>query len=337
MKVSELGEFGLIDFLARMVDGSPDNRIASRQQLLIGIGDDAAAWCGDTSTQLATIDSFIEDVHFSLKTTPWAELGWKALAASVSDITAMGGLPKYALVTLALPAHTEVEDVAALYKGMIEMTQQFGVAIVGGDVSNAPLVAITVAVFGGTGRRDEQMLTRSAAEVGERVAVTGYLGAAASGLKMLTERLRFDPETVAYLRGAFLHPCPRIAEGQLLAGEGVKAAIDISDGLVSDLRHICRASRVGARIEVDRVPVHPAVKANFGDESLALALSGGEDYELLFTASTEVMDRVRKAGSCPITVIGEIVADRIGEVTLVDSQGDIFDLDKVGWDHFTPK
>ena len=127
MKVSELGEFGLIDLLAEMVNGSRDKQLSSWQQLIIGIGDDAAAWQGDASTQLATVDSLIQDVHFSLGVTSWTDLGWKAMAINLSDIAAMGGIPKYALVSLALPGYTEVDDVTALYQGMIELAQQFEV------------------------------------------------------------------------------------------------------------------------------------------------------------------------------------------------------------------
>ena len=185
MKVSELGEFGLIDLLAKMVNSSPGNQTASRQQLIIGIGDDAAAWHGDASTQLATVDSFIQDIHFSLGIASWSELGWKALAASLSDIAAMGGVPRYALVSLALPDDTEVDDVTALYKGMIELAQQSGVAIIGGDTSSAPLVVITITILGNTGNRDKHILTRSAAKPGEKVAVTGELGAAAAGLETI--------------------------------------------------------------------------------------------------------------------------------------------------------
>jgi len=331
MKVSELGEFGLIDLLAKMAYSARD------KHLIIGIGDDAAAWHGDASTQLATVDSFIQDVHFSLAIASWNELGWKALAANLSDIAAMGGVPRYALVSLALPGHTEVEDVTALYKGMIELAQQSGVTIVGGDTSSAPLVAITVTVLGSTRSQDERILTRSAAKLGEKVAVTGYLGGAAAGSDMLTKKLQFDPEVTASLKGAFLRPYPRIAEGQLMVEQGVKTAIDISDGLISDLKQICKASQVSARIEVDRVPIQPAVKANYGDRALELALSGGEDYELLFTASAEVIDKVRTAASCPITVIGEIIADKPGEVTLVDSKGNPFNLRKAGWEHFATR
>ena len=307
MKVSELGEFGLIELLSKTVGASPDS------QLLIGIGDDAAAWYGDASIQLATVDSFIQDVHFSLNTASWNELGWKALAANLSDIAAMGGVPRYALVSLALPHHTEVDDVTALYKGM------------------------TITIFGSTRNKGKHILTRSAAKPGEQVAVTGYLGAAAAGSEMLAKQLNFNPEATTCLRDAFLHPHPRLVEGELLVDQGVKSAIDISDGLISDLKQICKASQVSARVEIERVPVEPTVRANFGDRALELALSGGEDYELLFTASTEVIDKVRTAASCPITVIGEIITDKIGEVILVDRKGNPFNLAKAGWEHFTTR
>jgi len=335
VKVSEIGEFGLIDLLAEMAYGARDNEAASWQRLVIGIGDDAAAWHGDVSIQLATVDSLIQDVHFSLVTASWTEVGWRAMAANLSDIAAMGGVPRYALVSLALPRHTEVEDVTALYQGMIELAQQSGVAIIGGDTSGAPLVAITITILGSTRNRDESVLTRSAAKPGEQVAVTGYLGASAAGLEMLSRQLQFDPEATSYLKNAFLRPCPRIAEGQLLVDSGVRTAIDISDGLIADLRQICKASQVGARIEIDRVPIQSLVKANFGDKSLELALSGGEDYELLFTGSAEVIDRVKKAASCPVTVIGEITTDKVGKITLIDKKGNPFELGKAGWEHFT--
>jgi thiamine-monophosphate kinase len=331
MKVSELGEFGLIDLINRMANASRDNDIASWRQLLLGIGDDAAAWRADGSIQLATVDSFIQDVHFPSGLASWEELGWKALAVNLSDIAAMGGLPRYALVSLALPDNTEVSDVTALYSGMLELAGQFGVAIVGGDISRAPLVVITIAVFGSS--RKKQVLSRATARAGELVAVTGYLGAAAAGLEMLTKGLRFDPEATASFRNAFLHPVPRIAEGQLLAAQGVKTAIDLSDGLVSDLNQICKASQVGARVEIELVPVEPGVKAQFGEEALELALGGGEDYELLFTGRAEVIDKVKRKAACPITVVGEILAGDKG-VTLVDSQGEPVNLVSRGWEHF---
>lgn len=337
MKVSELGEFALIDLLAEMVSRSRNNQLAPWQKLIIGIGDDAAAWQGDASIQLATVDSVVQDVHFSLDTISWRELGSKALAVNLSDIAAMGGVPKYALVALTLPGHIEVADVTALYDGMLELAQQFEVAIVGGNISRAAMVSVTITVLGSALKRSKFILTRSAARPGDKIAVTGYLGAAAAGLEMLKLQLEFGSEAAAYLRNAFSHPLPRVAEGQLLVKHGVKAAIDVSDGLVADLRQICKASRVGARVEVDRVPVHRIVRDKFGERALELALSGGEDYELLFTANAEVVEAVKKAASCPVTVIGEIVADKAGEVALVDITGQPFSLRGTGWDHFEVK
>ncbi len=324
----------MIDLLAKMAYGARDKEKKAWQQLILGIGDDAAAWRGDTSIQLATVDSLIEDVHFSLEISSWEELGWRALAANLSDIAAMGGLPRYALVSLALPGDTETEDVAALYRGMLSLAQPFAVAIVGGDISSAPHLVINITVLGNTGSRDKQILTRSAATVGDKVAVTGYLGAAAAGLEVLTEHLKLDSEAEAVVKRAFLRPCPRVAEGQVLVEHGVKTAIDISDGLISDLKHICQASRVSARIEVDCLPVQPAVRANFGEKALELALSGGEDYELLFTAGAGIIDKVKAAVSAPVTVIGEVIAGKTGEVTLVDGKGNPLSLPEAGWEHF---
>jgi thiamine-monophosphate kinase len=324
MKVSDLGEFGLIDLLAKMAAGRDE-------RLLIGIGDDAAAWQGDASIQLATVDSLIQGVHFPTEIASWQELGWKALAVNLSDIAAMGGTPRYGLVSLALPPETEVDDVTALYTGMLELAKQYKVTIVGGNISNAPMVIINVTVLGNNPQK--RILTRSSARPGELIAVTGYLGSAAAGLEMLTKKLEFEADTAARFRQAFFKPTPRITEGQLLSEQGVKTAIDISDGLLADLNQICKASKVGAQIDADRVPVEPLVKAAFGDKATELALTGGEDYELLFTAKAEVIAGIKKAAPCPISAIGEIVAAK--GVTVVDRRGKPVNVDGAGWEHFT--
>jgi thiamine-monophosphate kinase len=334
VKVSELGEFGLIELVAEIAAPTQTRKTPAGRNLIIGIGDDAAAWRGDAGVQLLTVDSFIQDVHFSLDITPWREVGWKALAVNLSDIAAMGGLPEYAVVSLALPEDTEVDDVRTLYQGMTGLAQEFGVAIVGGDTSRGPQVALNITVLGSIQNHAENMLTRSGAKAGDKIAVTGHLGAASAGWEMLAKKLQFDAGTSARLKEAFLHPHPRLAEGRLLLERGVKTAIDISDGLVSDLGHICRASRLGARIDVDAVPVDPAVRTGFGEKALELALSGGEDYELLFTGSAEVIDRITQTAECPVTVIGDMVADAENRVALADREGNPFKLPSGGWEHF---
>ena len=327
MKVSELGEFGLIELLAQIATKSRG------EALLVDIGDDAAAWHAPASIQLATTDALIQDVHFTLSLTTWSELGWKALAVNLSDIAAMGGTPKYALVSLGLPPDTEVEDVAQLYQGMAELARRYDVAIAGGDVVTAPLVVLSVAVIG---TAESDVLTRSAVAPGDRIAVTGYLGASGAGLVMLKKGLQLDEETTTCLREAHLKPYPRVAEGQVLAQHGVRAAIDLSDGLVSDLAKVCKASNVGARLFCHQIPIHPLVRKSFGDDCLNLALSGGEDYELLFTGRIEVMDRVRGLMPCPLSVIGEIVSEEPGKVRLFDEQGKEIGIERGGWEHFAP-
>jgi thiamine-monophosphate kinase len=266
----------------------------------------------------------------------WADLGWKALAINLSDIAAMGGIPKYALVSLAIPPDTEVNDVLALYRGMLKLAKQHGVAIIGGDTDSTPHVSVTVTVLGnmGTGKN---LLTRNTAQVGDLIAVTGYLGTAVAGYETLRRKLKFNNKTTAILKSAFLRPEPRIDEGQLLLKTGVKTAIDVSDGLISDLTHICKASRVSARIEAENVPIAPEVSAAFGNKALEMALSGGEDYELLFTGKPEIIEKVKQRAACPITVIGEIVPGKTGEVTVVDGTGKPLKLSKRGWEHFVSK
>ncbi len=335
MKVSELGEFGLIELLADIVDRTKNPKDTSWQQLIIGIGDDAAAWQGDSSIQLATTDSLIQDTHFDLNVTTWEELGWKSIAVNLSDIAAMGGIPKYALISLALPGELEIDCISSLYQGMTQIANQFGVAIIGGNIASAGRTMINVTVLGIL--ESKHALTRSAAVPGDQIAVTGYTGLSAAGLKMLKQKLSLDDETSRLLRRAHLQPTPRINEGQVLLHHRVRAAIDISDGLIADLAHICKASKVSARINKDSVPIHPILQSKFKSDCLKLALSGGEDYELLFTARSQVINRVKQAISCPVTVIGEITEGTPGQVMLIDAAGKSIPWQQGGWEHFKSK
>lgn len=335
MKVSELGEFGLIELLANIVDSTKNPKDISWQSLLIGIGDDAAAWQLDDAIQLATTDGLVQDTHFDLNVVTWEELGWKAIAVNLSDIAAMGGTPKYALISLALPGDLKIDNVSSLYQGMAKIASRFGVAIVGGNIASADKTIVNVTVLGSL--ESSSMLSRSAAVSGDQIAVTGYLGLSAAGLRMLKQHLKIDAETAKLLRKAHITPMPRVDEGQILLHRGVKAAIDISDGLIADLTHICQASKVSARINQNELPIHPALKKNFKSDYLQLALSGGEDYELLFTASNQIMSRLRKTMRCPVTVIGEITQGKPGQVTLVDADGRTVPWQEAGWEHFKSK
>jgi thiamine-monophosphate kinase len=220
MKVSEIGEFGLIARLAKMAQKSAGKDAAAFKQLLVGIGDDAAAYFANNEIQLATVDSLVQDVHFSLSYMSWQELGWKSIAVNLSDIAAMGGFPRYALVSLGLPPDTEVENVIDLYRGMFDIAGKFGLAIVGGDTVNSPVVFVSVTVIGSAGDRKRGMLRRSAAKPGDKIAVTNSLGASAGGLKMLQKNLKFAPKYAKQLRQAHLLPNPRVSEGQTLVRKG---------------------------------------------------------------------------------------------------------------------
>jgi thiamine-monophosphate kinase len=334
MKVSEIGEFSLIDRLQKMI---ADAGVDQAEGLLIGIGDDCAAWkCSGRNVsgaiQLATVDSMVEGVHFTLDTVTWRELGWKSLAINLSDIAAMGGAVRYILINLALPDDTAVEDIEELYRGMIELTKQAKAAIVGGNISGAPQVSITITVIGES--VNGHILKRSAAKTGDAIAVTGWPGSAAGGLAMLMQKLKFAKEDAAYFKNAFLHPIPRLEDGQILVKNGIATAIDTSDGLISDLRHICEASKVSARINVPDLPVHELLKKSFKDKAIEMALSGGEDYNLLFTGNADVINKIKKQLEVPVHIIGEITGGEPGKIDLLDNAGKPVNLKKTGWTHF---
>ena len=332
MRLSELGEFGLIDLIRTASTRCEDPGRTPWREVLLGIGDDAAAWQSGSRIQLATTDTLVEGVHFNLGIITWEELGWRALAVNLSDVAAMGGIPDYALLSLALPAQLKVTDVSAFINSFTRMSAEFGVAIVGGNVTTAPNTVITVTIIGRS--KGKSLLERSTASSGDQIAVTGYVGASAAGLEMLKGNAISDPKARDILRQAHLRPMPRVREGQILVEQGVRTAIDISDGLVADLDHICESSKVNAKINVEQVPVHPVVAAHFPD-SQELALSGGEDYELVFTADKTTIARAKRALSCPVTVIGDITEEELPtRVLVVDSEGTIIPYKKRGWDHF---
>jgi len=328
MKIRELGEFGLLEELSRVVK---EAGVGQGPDLLLGIGDDASAWLSLGRVELLTTDILVEGVHFDLKTTSWRELGWKSLAVNLSDIAAMGGQPSQAVISLGLPEDVEVEQVLELYQGMIGLAKEFNLLLSGGDLTASPMVIIspTVAGYG----KEGQLLTRSGARPGQLIGVTGYLGSAAAGLQMLREGLEFDPEITLYLRQAHLHPVPRIAEAQKLVQEGIRVAIDVSDGLVADLRHICQASGVEAEVEAENLPVHPLVRSAFGEASLRLALAGGEDYELIFVGEEEKIQRVRQQMSTPVSIVGRILPGEAGKVKVLHQGSSLGELES-GWEHF---
>ena len=333
MLVRELGEFGLIERLSRRVSASPasPHRNDSAVRVRVGIGDDAAVWEASGTAEALTTDTIVEGTHFTLATTGWNDLGWKALTTNLSDIAAMGAAPGVAVVTLGLPPDTAVEDVEALYDGLLAAASEFGASVAGGDVVASPTLFVTVALAGMLARAP---MLRSNAAAGDVIAVTGALGASAAGLAVLRGAAIADGADADALRAAHRRPWPRVAEGMALAEAGVRSAMDITDGLLDDLGKLCAAAGCAARVEAACVPVHPAALAAFPDDALAMALNGGEDYELLFAAPPRLMASLGGTLECGIHVIGEIISGAAGDVVLVDAGGDAMTPPRRGWDHF---
>ncbi len=338
MQIKDLGEFGVIDLLASMVvdqRASATNGQAFALNLSVDNGDDAAAWNAGTEavTQLFTTDTMVEGVHFTRETTPWEDLGWKSLASNISDVASMGGLPTYALITLGLPQETEVSDLESLYKGMLQISNEYGMAIVGGDMVRSPVVFITVAL---TGAMHGQPMIRARARPGDLVAVTGNLGSSGGGLKLMLEGSSEQGDVADFLRESHRRPRPAVAAGQSLVESEISTAIDVSDGMADDLSKLCWASGVSGKKFADRLPVHPRWKDRFPQDCVDLALGGGEDYVLLFTGSPAKVNHVISGLTGGAAVVGEIVAGEPGKITVVDSQGKEILAGNRGWDHFGP-
>ena len=326
----------MIDMIAAMIEKQRNNQSESWRNLITGIGDDCAIWKGDLTNQYAKVDCQVEGIHFSLDLISWEDLGWKALAVNLSDIAAMGGIPSYALVSLGLPPDVEVDSVVSLYQGLLKLADMSGTAVVGGNLSRAPVIFVDVNVIGKAADISGKYLSRSRAEAGDLIAVTGYLGSAAAGLEMLRQKIEFSSDEMT-LRQAFARPEPRLKEGLLLVEKGVKAGLDISDGLLSDLGHMCKASRVSAVVYLERIPIQDIVRSHFGSQADELALSGGEDYQLLFSAKPDIVKEVQKASTYPVTVIGEITALNETPIRVQDSHGLACRFERTGWDHFKLK
>ncbi|MCX6001863.1 MAG: thiamine-phosphate kinase [Chloroflexi bacterium] len=331
MRIAEIGEFGLISKIASLIDAEGDRQSPARRDLLLGIGDDAAAWKSPGGIELITTDILVEDVHFDFSYTGWKDLGWKSMAINISDINSMGGRPRYALASLALPGRRKAEDVLDLYRGILEISNKYGVAVAGGNVSASDKVVINITL---TGIAGGDMLTRASAQPGDLVAVFGFPGLSAAGHKALSQFINLDSEALQLFKNAHLRPAPDFNSGPLLADLGVRTAIDISDGLAADLTHICVASGVAATLHTCKLPVHPLLTKYFGRDSLRISLAGGEDYELLFTATPEVMKRVIAAFHPAPVIIGEITPGKPHAVSLLDEGGNPVHIDFGGWDHY---
>lgn len=333
MRLSQIGEFGLIRRLVR--------DITLRADVAVPAGDDAAVLTPAVGQQLvATIDAQVEGKHFVRSVAGGYDIGYKALAVNLSDLAAMGATPAWALISLLVPLDTPVSLLDDMYRGMNEIAREFQVSIVGGNVSSidGPL-AVDVALLGQVA--SGHALLRRGAAPGDVVLVTGALGAAAAGVLSLRDAATsaLDAGLVETARAAMLRPRPLVREGQALARSGlVTAMLDVSDGLAADLGHLCEASHVGAVVDVETIPVHEAARAIApanGLDPLALALSGGEDYQLLFTVRREHLSDLRIAlgeNGADIAEIGTITGD-VGRLMLRASDGSLAPLEVTGWDH----
>ncbi len=331
------GEFGLIRSLQQRF-ARPD------RDVLCGIGDDTAVLRTSSAEQtLITTDLLAEGVHFDLRSSSFEDIGYRAAMANLSDIAAMGGVPRFLLVALAVPATCSGLQIGRLYRGIMQAAAPYHVRLVGGDTSSSRQGLFLSITLTGTTRPGRALL-RSGARAGDLLYVTGTLGDSHAGLSLMTTHRRFRRRLrlseVRFLLGRHHRPTARVAEGQWLASQGfATAAIDLSDGLSGDVRHICEESGVGVIIDAASLPLSPACLAFAQAARLTperLALTGGEDYELLFTVPRAKQERfTRMAARTPFrfTRIGEVTAKREG-LRLHEVTGARRPLPALSYEHF---
>ncbi len=313
------GEFELID---RLVKG-----LRMTRRTILGPGDDCAILAPSKRPQLFTIDSMLEDVHFRIAWGPPEKLGAKALAVNLSDIAAMGGTPTACVINLAIRQGLDARFFDRLYSGLREVAARYNTDVAGGNITRADRLAITIALLGET---SVGVTRRDLARAGDDIFVTGTVGDSSAGLAILNRKLTVRGAARTFLLERHLNPTPRIEAGLALAKlRAVPAAIDISDGLLQDLGHILKRSRVGAEIDATAIPVSAEYRAAMGDD-LTLALGGGEDYELLFCTRPALSEQaLTRALGVPVHRIGRIVK---GSQTLIrGSKGTLMPKLR-GWD-----
>ena len=346
-----MNEFDFINKIRARVaakQGSGSSLITHHSSLVRGIGDDAAVIRVDQGKDtVVTTDLLMEEIDFKRDTTSPEMLGHKALAVSLSDIAAMGARARWGLVSIGLPADVWESGFAErLYDGYLSLADRYGVELAGGDISRTTeKIAIDSILIGecGSGRA----IMRRGAAPGDQIFVTGFLGDAAAALRLIERGVRvhtangpkrLEEHSLERLLLRQLSPDPRVGWGLLLGEQQLASAmIDISDGLSSDLNHLCKESGVGAVIDAGRIPIDHVVREICGRRALdplLLALHGGEDFELLFTVKPENAGKLpKRVDGVAVTAIGSIKEESYG--VKISEGARVWDLEPGGWEHFT--
>ncbi len=329
MSLSDLGEFGLIE---RIIERLGE---AAAHDILVPPGDDAAAWAHEGAAAVATVDSLAEGTHWRRDTMSPADVGWRCAATSLSDLAAMGAEPGPLLIAAQLGPDVSLEDLDSFVDGLAAACRCLGARIAGGNIARAASTSFSATAIG-SARDGDALLRRDAARPGDAVAVSAAPGAAAAGLALIEAGQAAEPEAAA-LVAAHRRPPARLALGRAAASAGLRCAIDLSDGLLQDLGHVAAASGVAIEIEATALPLHPAAVALLGrDRALALALGGGEDYELALCGPAATLDALgadaAAEGLPPLTRIGRVTAGPPGDVAAIDESGGRIDPTSTGWD-----
>jgi thiamine-monophosphate kinase len=332
MLIKDLGEIRLINRIQRIIKNRDKYNHILSDNLLVGIGDYAAVWKASKCIQVATTDTMVEGIHFNKGTIPFRDVGWKAISSNLSDVAAMGATPLYALINLGLRPETPVNDIDELYAGFLDACIEYNLQIIGGNLVSSPTTFIAIQI---TGESTHAPMLRSNAKPLDQIGIIGWIGSSKGGFELISHpRVITSTKAKQQLLNAHLHPIPRLKEGNILIGNGVSAAMDISDGLLTDLHKFCKASRVSAKIDGCKLPIEKALINVFPDNYMDYALNGGEDYALMFSTSPKIMKHLKRIVPAPISIIGNVEDGPIGEVIIIDKLRNHILTASSGWDHY---
>ncbi len=313
MKVKEIGEFGLIDRITKK---------SKKKDVLIGIGDDAAVVKTKKGLEILTTDCLVEGDHFKKDWFTPQQIGMKAIEINVSDVAAMGGIPKYVLVSLCLPEDIDVDFIEDMYKGMWKTCGKYNIEIIGGNMTHSKQIIISITLTGEVSKKN--LLLRSGAKIGDYIFVSGPIGNGRAGLRVFQENL----EDFSQVKKKYLEPRARL-DFALKIAPYVNSMIDISDGLAPEIKHICDESKCGAIIYKEKIPINDDVKSTaraLDEDEYNYALFGGEDFELVYTVTKNNLKNVQGY------IVGEIVKGN--EINLQD-RGITKIIKEKGYDHFS--
>ncbi|MAR34707.1 MAG: thiamine-phosphate kinase [Chloroflexi bacterium] len=328
-KLNITNEQSFISFIKKLNNAKGTSK---QKNILRHIGDDAAVFSNFSNRSVFATDAMVDGFHFHSNNSKWIDIGWKCAVSNLSDIAAMGAVPDYALVTIGVSKNYPKDKYLEFFKGINEALTTYDCEVIGGDIVGTNNIFINIAIIGHI--RDKNFLSRNSAQPGDVVYVTGELGGSAGGLDLLLKGEKIKDNYSKNLINRHFRPYPRLDISQNIINENIRCAMDISDGLYTDLEKISIESNVDIKIFLDQVPIDKNLSTHTLEKQIEFSLHGGEDYELIIIGDIDKINSLNKQFNQKGKIIGEIVKKSSApKITILDKNNNIYKTNHYGWDH----